>query len=202
MYIGPWMQAALLPRTWDVCGVIVPPLSVWHVYILRRSGNSYITYETMPDMDSAAELLMYASLDIAGARRLYTDPKFRAKRMRTIHKKLRRMNWDDVEAACFEYVRACMRTPGHREVVSSNKAGGKPKSVKASAPTEWILAECISGGDPAKMDDAFNSQYSVAVCMFDARRNVSGDDDTLISDSEEEKLDKRLARANGSDCTT
>ena len=188
MYVSPWLQALLLPRKWDVCGVIVPPLSLWHVHILSACKNPYIV-GGYPDKDSATELLIYASQDVENGRRLYLDSGYRRKVAKRIVKRLKRLSEEEVRLAVCEYVQECMRVPAHKIPVP--KPGEvKPKGVKAPIP--WILAEYVSGGNPDKVEKAFNTPYSMACCLFDAGRNVRGDDDSVIGEDDEERIDKKL----------
>jgi hypothetical protein len=61
----------------------------------------------------------------------------------------------------------------------------------------WILVSWLNAGD---METAWNTPYAVARCLFDARRDVSGEDDTLESLEEEARFDAIVAErieANG-----
>ena len=190
MYASPWLQTLLLPRLWDVCGILVKPLSVWHVYVLQTSGNPYIKGGDV-DLDSATEVLLYASSTLQEGRRLYWEPHYRAKRRKRIVNKIRRLEWDNIHAAISEYVAACCRTPGHKEKIATpNDPAGKPMA----APPAWVYAEYFSRTDPKQIDDAFNMQFSLAACLFDAGRNVRGEDDSLISEEDEERIDAKLER--------
>jgi len=193
MYVSPWMQALLLPRKWDVCGVICSPLTLWQVYVLRSSGNAYFCsiIDSAPSMDSASEVLLYSDLDVVSGRRLYIDELYRDKIRNRIYKRLRRQEWGKVDSAVYEYVSECTRTPGHKEKAADPKA---PKSRKVAAPLEWVLAEYVAGGDASRLDEAWNTPYSIAICMFDASRDVSGDDESLISEEDEERIDTKLEK--------
>jgi len=186
------MQAVLLPRTWDVCGIIVPPLSIWHVYILQTTGNSYLCGGDLT-LDSAAEVLMYASLDVKDGRKLYTQPFFRQRHRNKILKALNKIESVEIYNAMTEYISECVRTPSHKEVKSSDSG---VKSEPVAAPTAWILAEYLSGGVASKLDEAFNTPFSIACCMFDAKRNVAGEDDSLNSEIKEERIDKKVELMN------
>jgi hypothetical protein len=189
MYVSPWMQACLLPRKWDVCGIVCPPLSLWHHYILRRNGNRYLAGVPGTDRDAATEVLMYASGGIEHGRRLYLEKFYRTQIRNRIAAAVRKADWEDVDAAVCEYVCECIRIPSHKRAVS--KDGGAVKF--ASAPSEWILAEYAAGGDPARMDAAWDSPYAMTVCMYDARRSASGEDESLIDEDREEVIDRKVA---------
>ena len=188
MYISPWTQALLLPRVWDVCGVVVPPLSLWHRYILRVVGNPYI-YQSTTGKDAAAEVLIYSSLDVTEGRKLYTDHCRRERLTNKIVKKLEKMSMEDVDDAINEYVKSCLRVPGHK--VKDRPAGVAAVS-SVTAPVEFVLASWLAAGNPDKIDSAFNVSYSMAMALFDASRNAKGEDDSLIDDVSEERTDRKL----------
>ncbi len=189
MYISPWMQACLLPRLFDVAGYTCTPLSVWHSYILRSSGNRYFKRGEPVDSDAATEVLMYIQGDIRHARRLFIDPHYRDKARRKVYRRIKRRGFDAAHNAIAEYIDACMRTPSHQVTIKPGK--NAPKTKPAAAPTEWILAEHIAAGNPDRLDAAWNTPYIVAQCMFDAGRNIRGEDDSLISEDKEREHDER-----------
>jgi len=189
MYISPFMQALLLPRRWVVCDVVVPPLTLWHVYVLRTSRNAYFCCDTLPDLDAATEVLLYASHSLKDVRRMYIDAKYCRRQQLRVHRRLRRCKWQDVDAAITEYVVECTRSPGHKEQqVKANAA----KARSLAAPNEWAIAEYICKGDYSNLDHAMCAPYAVACCLFDAGRDVRGEVDTLISERDEERLDRKL----------
>ena len=193
-HVSSWWQAALLPDRWDVCGVPCGPLSVWHVYALTELGNPYLV-GGQRDKDAAAGLLMMATGDHAHGKRLHVDPWYRARVRRRIARALRRLPWADVDAAVLDYVSACRRVPAHKEPVAQGGKGSAGRRV--CAPMGWILVSWLNAGD---METAWNTPYAVARCLFDARRDVSGEDDTLESLEEEARFDAIVAErieANG-----
>jgi hypothetical protein len=136
---------------------------------------------------------MYATQDYAGGRRLYHDARYRDRHRKRVVRAIRRLKRTAVDAAIIDYLGICSRTPAHTEKVPK-KGESKPKPV--NAPVEWVMAEYLSGGDPARLESAWNTPYVVGRCLLDARRNVSGDDDSLISERDEERIDAKLeARA-------
>ena len=188
MYVSPWLQAVLLPRLWDVCGVTLPPLSLWHRYILRVSGNPYLG-RGEASKDAAVEVLLYCSLDMAGGQRMYNGFYFRRKRTNYILRKIKKLTFEEIDAAVSEYVQACCRVPAHSyKEAKPGEAKGKP----VAAPHEWVLAEYAAGGDPAKLEPAFNTPFAKVMCMFDAHRNINGDDDNLMDVQAEERTDRKL----------
>jgi len=174
-WISPWWQASLLPDSWDVCGVTVPSLSVWHTFALENIGNHYLCGGSL-DKDDAASLLLIASRDHRGGRRLFHADRYRIKAMKRIHRILNRMEWDQVDAACREYVDSCMRTPSRW-----NSGGGKPSGV----PYQWHLIGKLSGGDPTKFEAAWNTPYAVARCVFDAYSESKGDSSIMTPAAQE-----------------
>jgi hypothetical protein len=142
------------------------------------------------DKDSATEVLIYASLDIDGARRLFIDADFRDHIEKRVYKKLSKMNMADIDRALQEYVRACLRVPAHE---IKEKKAGDPPSKGVCAPVEWAVASYLSRGGMS-LDDAFNLPYSSALCMLDAYRNIMGEDTSLVDEVAEERLDKKLAK--------
>lgn len=168
------------------CGV----LSVWHVFALHSESNQYVAGGSC-DRDAAAGLLLFASLDYAQGRRLFSAPLFRARQMRRIMRRLKRAEWTDIDAAVCDYLAACSRVPGHKQVVSSAKGTA---SRQCAAPICWALVDFLSAGNPDKICSAWNTPYAVAKCLFDARRDISGDDDTLETQEEEIRFDAYQAR--------
>ena len=177
-WVSPWWQAVLLPERWDVCGVSVPPLSVWHTFALEQVGNRYLCGGEA-DKDDASSLLLFASRDMAGGRALIWRDHARARAMRRMWKRLRRVEWSEVDDACSEYVDACLRA-----VSRWQKGGGKPMAV----PYQWHIVCRLSGGDPAKWDAAWNAPYAQARCVFDAAAEAAGDD-SLMSPAAQEMED-------------
>lgn len=172
-WISPWWQAAVAPSTWDVCGIIVPPLSVWHSYALDTLENPYL-YLSDPDnphpesKDAAASLLMVACRTHQEYVPLFYDAKARGKAMRRVYRSIRRIPLDDINAACGEYVRECLRHP-HR--VPPEHGGSTP----AGTPEQWsiVSALCDAGW---LIEDAWNAPYAIGRCIFDAscERNGTG----------------------------
>ena len=164
-WITPWWQAALLPDSWDVCGMRVPSLSVWHVFALENISNAYLM-GGKADRDSAASLLLFASRDYSGGRRLMLSRYYRARQMRKVARRLRKMPQDAIHAACGEYVQTCTRH-GHRE----RQGGGA--AIPAGAPEPWAIVVALRCcGD--SWATAWNTPYAVGREFLDARDEGNG----------------------------
>lgn len=174
-WISPWWQAALLPDKWDVCGVTVPPLSVWHTFALENIGNAYLC-GGKPGPDDAESLLIFASRDMAAGKRLFVAPFARARVMRKLFRRLRKMEWEDVDAACSEYVTECTRTAS-RWRSGSEKPGG--------VPYQWRLVQALRTGQARTLDEAWNTAYATARCLFDAGAESRGDDSIMTTEAQE-----------------
>jgi len=163
-------------------------MTVWHEYILRTSGNAYVC-GGLPDRDSAAQLLIYCGRDYDGGRLLYRDNRLCSSIARKMYRRLRRMDWTTTDDAVSEYVAASLRTPGHKERQQSAKG---ETSRKVAAPLSWVLVEMLCRGNPAAIVDAWNTPFAVAACLLDAGRDIRGESDTLISETDEERIDRKL----------
>ena len=167
-WISPWWQAVLLPDDWDVCGVSVPPLSVWHTFALENIGNRYLCGGPT-DRDDAASLLLFAKHDMAGGRRLMQPQfvNFRARAMRKMHRQLDHVDALDIHTACSDYVTDCLRTVDRFEP----KGGGKPCAV----PYQWQLVRIVAISLSGSLESAWNTPYAVARCLVDAYAEWKGD---------------------------
>jgi hypothetical protein len=161
-----------------VCGVTVPPLTVWHTFALENIGNHYLCGGPC-DKNDAASLLLFARLDYAHGRDMVLPNRqfFRARQEADMYRRLVKQDWGDIHAACKEYVDHCMRSQSRWQ----NGEGGKPAAV----PYQWHLVRMLSMGDPAKIEDAWNTAYAVARCMFDAQAEMAGDRSLLTTVSQE-----------------
>lgn len=186
-HVSSWLQAALLPRVWDVCGVRCSSLTVWHSFILGEVGNPYAVPCRAPDRDAATQMLLICSHDHAGAVRVFTDPGYRARATAAIVRQVRRHTWEQIDAAVTEYIDACRRVPAHK---SKDPPKGAPPPRMACAPIEWVLVDAIAGGNPEAIEAAWNTPYAVARCIFDARRDIHGEDDSLETRDEERRFDE------------
>lgn len=98
------------------------------------------------------------------------------------------MKFEDIDAAIISYLSACSRAPGHKQI----ERKGNTASRQCAAPICWALVDFLSAGNPDKIEAAWNTPYAVAKCLFDARRDISGEDDTLESIEEEKMIDEYL----------
>ena len=97
--------------------------------------------------------------------------------MKRVHRVLNRMEWEEVDAACREYVDSCMRVASRWQSGDGGKASG--------VPYQWHLLKALSGGDPEKMEAAWNTPYAVGRCMFDAYAESKGDTNVMSSAAQE-----------------
>ena len=178
-WISPWWQAALLPDRWDVCGVSVPPLSVWHVFALENLGNRYL-YGGDRSRDDAASLLLFAERDRRGGRRLMHGRYYRRRAMIRMHRRLRKQEWPDIDAACLEYVESCRR---HGTRMQSPGPGGSP----AGTPEAWAIV-VVLGLLGRQEEEAWNAPYAVGRALLDAY-DERGGNATMTPFYGEEMLD-------------
>lgn len=196
-HVPSWLQAALLPEVWEVAGVRCRALSVWHAFVLKQLGNPYLHGETC-DREAAASLLALCSLDYAGGRRFFSGPFFRRRSLARVNRRLRAARFTDIHAAITDYLSACLRAPGHKR---RDPAPGQ-KFRPAAAPVEWLLVEFLARGNPARLAAAWDTPYLVARCLFDASRDLSGDDDSLESPEEERRFDAYQRREREQEART
>ena len=174
-WVSPWWQAVNLPALWDVCGVSAPSLSVWHTFALENIGNPYLC-GGRPDQDSAASLLLFARLDMAGGQRLIAGPCYRARQMHRMYRRLRKVDPADLDAACREYVETCTRAASRFNA----KSGGKPCAVPYQFHIVRRLA--LSG---MTFEQAWNTPYALARCYYDAAAEADGDDSIMTAAAQE-----------------
>lgn len=175
-WITPWFQAATLPSKWDVCGIVVPSLSVWHVFVLQNIGNRYVCKQDGADRDDAASMLLLAGLDFEGGRKLWHDPDYRAREMAAIHKRLVGLDWLTLHGACEEYARVCTRCASRWQ-----KGGSRPAGVAEA----WHLVSIMSNNDPARIESAWNASYAVGCALFDSVLERAGDTSVMSARAQE-----------------
>lgn len=186
-WISPWWQAACLPERWDVCGISVPPLSVWHTFALESFGNRYMVGGQI-DLDDAAGLLLVASHDYQGGKRLLLEPLYRQRRIRGVQRILARLKWETVHDACTEYVETCTRTARRWRKMDG---GGKQSAV----PYQWHLVHLLARGAPGAIEAAWNTPFAVARCLYDAFAETQGDDKIMAP--AHEALDDQMTAEEG-----
>ena len=180
-YVSPWWQAILLPDRWDVAGVSVPSLSVWHVFALDQIGNAYAR-GFPPTRDDAAALLLFAERDLAGGRRLMLGRFRRTRAMRRMHRLLRKIPWPDLHAACRDYVETCGRVP------SRGEKAGEP-ALPAKCPGEWHIIRRLCMDFGMGLEEAWNTPYALARCLNDVSAEANGDR-SLLNETEQEIEDE------------
>ena len=200
-HISSWFQAAVLPRKWSVAGINCNALSIWHVYALADAGNPYVCGGGGQTIDKAIEVLLYCSGDIEHGRRLLVDSRYMAKCSARVLKSVKRLKFEDLNAATVEYVASCIRAPAHKH--RETLGGGKQTQARyLSAPKCWVLVEAMSRGNVESIDAAWNMPFSTAQCLFDARRDASGDDDTLETLDEERRYDEIIEQRMKQEAST
>lgn len=167
-WISVWWQAACLPKSIDVCGVSVPPLSVWHVFALESTHNPYLCGGRVT-IDHAVALLSFAVTDRDGGRRLIWDERYRDRVQRRVLRRLLRNGFDRVHVACGEYVDISIRTASRWQ-----RGGDKSCSV----PYAWHMVSRLG-------DEAWNMPYAVARAKCDAMAEQNGDDTILSMKAQE-----------------
>ena len=190
-FISSWFQAAVQPRQWNVAGIDCDALSVWHFYALSDSGNPYICGGNRTH-DAAMEVLIYCTGGIEHSRQILAHPRAMQKTTRRIFRRIRRIGFARLDAAVAEYVMTGMRVPGHKRRVS--RPGDSTQVKYMAAPRCWALVESmLSSGAAHDIDAAWNMPYSTAQCLFDTRRDASGEDDSLETLDEERRFDAMIA---------
>jgi len=201
VYVSPWWQASVLPSRWDVCGIILPSLSVWHIWALENTppgiGSPYVCGGAAPTVDDAAAVLTVAAYSRdAWLRDMQWSEKRRAKARRLVYKAIARNGAKGALAAVHEYVTCCMRTPAHDYADNA-------KMRAARGPWTWHIVVALSGGDPARMAAVWDMPYAMAKCTLDImRERQPGGDDSLAGPKRQRSIDALAewkARANAGD---
>ena len=200
-YISPWWQAILLPDRWDVCGIAVHALSNWHLYALENLRNAYVC-GGIHDRDSAASLLLICQREmrrrpwhiLPGGRDLYLRPYARARALARIHKVVKPIPWDDLDNACSDYVRSCLRVPRHK-TASASSAGASIRLLAAPYLRHIVL--CLCDHYNMTRDQAWNHPYSESRCMYDTYREIEKGDDTLFREDQMERKEEYIAKHGG-----
>jgi len=193
VYVSPWWQASILPSRWDVCGYILPALSVWHLWVLENTppgiGSPYLTGELLPDLDDAAALICVARHTKAQwTDGVQWDAGRRRALARDIHRRLRRIGEAAALGTVADYAFNCMRVPAH-----DYPKNAKVKGVRG--PWQWHLVVAISGGDPARMEAAWDMPFAAARCTADIlRERLPGGDESLADARRQRTIDEWAAR--------
>jgi len=183
-WVSPWWQSELLPDRWDVCGFILPSISVWHTFALDNVGNKYLA-GGRADRNDAASLLLLCGRNRSRGRDLLLDESALGREMKRIFRRIRNMAWDDIDAACTEYVASCLRTPRHW-----SKADNVGRKVAAPYQYHLVRKMCMEYG--YTVDQAWDTPYARARCMYDAAGEAAGYDESLMA-PHHEKLDDEMS---------
>jgi hypothetical protein len=181
-WISPWWQAACLPRRWNVAGVSVPSLSVWHTFALENIGNPYLCGGPA-DRDDAAALLLFARHDRIGGLRLLHDARYRTRAMRRMFWALRRVPFGEIDGACQQYVETCTRAPRRWR-----KDGESAGSCAVPYQLHILRAACADFRIPVA--GAWDMPYAEARMYYDAHAESQGD--TSLMKPEHEALDDEM----------
>jgi hypothetical protein len=182
-WISPFWQAFAMPPRSRVCGMRLPPLSVWHVFALEYLRNTYIIGGIV-DAGEARELMTVAGMS---RRRFLRAFHQRGGMTRALRRARRRMlrnamrRGADPVMQCMAYVEQSMRVPGRWL-----KDGGKPCVVPHSL---HVLAAAVRTG--VALDAAWDMPYAQARCMFDIHAEGRGDESMQTAAAQE--MDERMS---------
>ena len=179
-WISPWWQASCLPQWWRVAGVRVPSLSVWHVFVLEQLANRFV-YGMPADRDDVASLLLVASRDRAGFRRLMLAPNHRERELRKMHRQITDQDWDDLNSSCEEYVQTCVR---HADAWTSTEGNNTPPRPYGS-PLSFRLVATLCGVMNYECEQAWNESFALAVAYHDTNAEAGGQMNLLDTLSQE-----------------
>jgi hypothetical protein len=185
-WISPFWQAFSMPTHSRVCGMRVPPLSVWHVFALEQIGNTYLCGGLLEAGD-AAQILLVASRNRRQFLRMFASQKRTARAVARIRRRILRTAWrrgTEAVAQCRAYAEQSMRVPG-RWV----KDGAKPCAVPH---TLHVLSAAVQFGIP--IDRAWDMPYAQARCLFDALAEAKGDES--IQTAAAQQMDEAMAAEN------
>ena len=200
-WISPWWQAVCLPRLWDVCGVRVNALSVWHTLALENIGNRYLC-GGMPTRDDATSLLLFAQGNRASGLRMMLGPNYRNKQMKRMARKVKRMNWPELDEACRDYIDTCTRTPRRW-----TPEGAGPNVQRVPYQLHFVRALCSEYGYTEAQ--AWDTPYEYARILYDSYAEANGDT-SIASIMAEAQIDENVAKGidpltgevHGGDSTT
>ena len=184
--VSVWWQAALLPDSWDVCGIVVPSLSLWHTFALDNIGNHYLNGGNCT-LDDAASLLIFCRHDYSGGRKLMLNAKYRSKQMQEMYAQLKPLKSMDVHLACLDYVRSCIQS-ARRWQSGKNETNDK---CHIASNEQFIVHNRLCRDYRMDIEEAWNTPYSLARCFYDAGA-INRGDDSLMSPMEQH-LDDELA---------
>ncbi len=182
-WISPFWQAFSQPAHSRVCGLRVPPLSIWHVFALEQIGNTYMIGGEL-DHGDALQLLTVVTQTRAQFLRSFHKPR---RQSRIVARCRRAMVWAAFRRQpfaviqCRDYVEQSMRVAGRWL-----KKDAKPCAVPHAL---HVLAAAVRFGVPYA--DAWDMPYSTARAMFDVSAEQKGDES--IQTAAAQQLDERMA---------
>ena len=165
-WVSPWWQAACLPKCWDVGGVSVPSLSLWHAFALENIGNGYLCGGQCT-IDDAAALLLITGMDKRECMDVIHSDRRRMRALGRIAKKLRRSKWNDLHEACADYVATCMRS------AQPWQKGGEQSSM-AGTPYQLSIVRVLCADYGMTLSDAWNTPYGYARALYDTHAEANG----------------------------
>jgi len=174
-WVSVWWQAACLPRRFDVCGIEVPPLSVWHTFALDQMGNPYLC-AGKADKDAALAVLLIARHNRDAGRRLLRDDAYRVRESKRLARRVRRVSMDILHAAVLEYVILCTRSASRWH---------KGDETFCAVPYQWHIVQRLTTGNPDKAALVWDMPYAEARCLCDAAAEQSGDTTIMRDDAQE-----------------
>ena len=89
----------------------------------------------------------------------------------------RKQEWEDIHAACFEYVKTCTRMVSRYE----RKEEGK----KSVVPYQWHIVQLLTRGNLDNLESVWNMPVAQALCLFNAYAETQGDDSILSEKAQE-----------------
>ena len=179
--VSAWWQAALLPDSWDVCGVSVSSLTLWHRFALDNIGNHY--FGGYCTLDDVASLLIFAQHDYRGGRKLMLNARYRLKQMGRMHKRIASIPFQTLHQACLDYIRSCSFTMRRWQ---SHRPELNPE-IDVASGEEFIIHNRLCRDYRMTPEEAWNTPYALARAYYDAGA-INRGDDTLMKPWEQ-KLD-------------
>jgi hypothetical protein len=192
-WISPWWQAALLPPVWRVCGVTVLPLSSWHTFALEQLGNPYMCGGRC-ERSAAVTLLLFASTDYRGGRRLLLDPKHQAWRTWLMQRKVRKIGDYQLYSECADYVRSFCYTP--RRLKESPVEGDQ----QSGCPYQWHIVHRLCASYRMDIETAWNAPFALGRCWYDVAAEAAGDD--AIMNPDRQRMDDEMTAAADTEAVT
>ena len=183
-WVSPWWQAACLPKLWDVCGIAVPSLSLWHMFALENIGNRFLV-DGIPTMDDATSLLLFAQHNRQGGLHLLHSVGFKEWKERKTIRAIMKQDMADVFTSCASYVDTCIRSAQRWE-----SSGGTSSS--ASVPYQFHIVHTLCADYGMTVEEAWDTPYAYGRALFDAKAEANGDS-SIASPSAEALAAKNIA---------